>query len=508
MSRYFLKFILFLFICTIPLKNSFAQLGDLIHHFNDPTLYQSAKYGSSIAAQGQNIIIGAYSTDGGSVYIYDYTSNLLLTQINNPGSGSDQFGRSVAINDNTFLVGAASDSSSIGIAYRYNIDGTLLNTYQNPNPVEYNGFGHIVDYCGNNIVIAASSVVYLLDAETGSLIQEIIDPTLTQTASFGGDVYCSDENIVISAPYDDTVGTDSGAVYIFDALTGLLSQTIYNPNPDIQTFGASIAVNQNKILVGASDTGFGISVTSPGQAYVFNELTGDLLLTLQDPDNSIWNIFGESVDWLGNDILIGASGTDIQGNNSGAAYLFSGETGDLIHAFFGTGDVPFNDLFGHTVLGFNGEVFIGAVDEDYFLGCYTETDEWGNEYEQCDYKTSGGVDRFDAPTAALDTDGDGIINTLDIDDDNDGYNDVLDNCTLVSNNQLDTNSDGFGNACDADFNGDNIVNSLDLGLFKNAFFSTGVIDTDLNSDNLVNSLDLGLFKQLFAKQPGPSGLNP
>ena len=106
----------------------------------------------------------------------------------------------------------------------------------------------------------------------------------------------------------------------------------------------------------------------------------------------------------------------------------------------------------------------------------------------------------------VDTDLDGVLNINDIDDDNDGFNDTADNCSLVVNDQLDSDGDGFGNLCDADFNNDNIVNSLDIGPFRDTFFNTGTQTTDLNGDGIVNSLDLGLFKQLFFKPPGPSGL--
>jgi len=45
-----------------------------------------------------------------------------------------------------------------------------------------------------------------------------------------------------------------------------------------------------------------------------------------------------------------------------------------------------------------------------------------------------------------------------------------DNCILVINpNQRDTGSDGYGNLCDADFNGDVRVNTLDFGRFKQMF---------------------------------------
>ena len=100
------------------------------------------------------------------------------------------------------------------------------------------------------------------------------------------------------------------------------------------------------------------------------------------------------------------------------------------------------------------------------------------------------------------------ITDLGLDTDGDGFNDLLyDNCTLVANpNQLDTDADGYGNICDADFNNDDFVNSVDLGLFKAAFFTTGNVQEDLNGDQNVNSLDLGLFKARFLQPVGPSAI--
>ncbi len=91
------------------------------------------------------------------------------------------------------------------------------------------------------------------------------------------------------------------------------------------------------------------------------------------------------------------------------------------------------------------------------------------------------------------------------DTDADGVGDSIDNCALVYNPaQLDTNGDNIGNICDADFNGDCIVNSVDLGILKTVFFTPDA-DADLNGDGIVNAIDLGLMKTLFFLPPGPSG---
>jgi hypothetical protein len=65
-------------------------------------------------------------------------------------------------------------------------------------------------------------------------------------------------------------------------------------------------------------------------------------------------------------------------------------------------------------------------------------------------------------TDQLDSDGDGQGNACDSDDDNDGVPDGGDNCPIVANpNQLDTDGDGQGDACDSDDDGDGAPDSGD-----------------------------------------------
>ncbi len=94
------------------------------------------------------------------------------------------------------------------------------------------------------------------------------------------------------------------------------------------------------------------------------------------------------------------------------------------------------------------------------------------------------------------------------DDDGDTVRSFLDNCIFELNaDQRDTNSDGFGNVCDADLNNDGIVNAIDLGLLRLVFF-TGDADADFNGDGIVNAIDLGVLKLRFFTAPGPSGIAP
>ncbi len=91
------------------------------------------------------------------------------------------------------------------------------------------------------------------------------------------------------------------------------------------------------------------------------------------------------------------------------------------------------------------------------------------------------------------------------DTDRDGVPDSRDNCINVANaDQRDSDSDGYGDACDADADNDGIVNSVDLALVRSAFGARGPNRADVNGDGVVNSLDLAQVRRLFGTRPGPS----
>ena len=95
--------------------------------------------------------------------------------------------------------------------------------------------------------------------------------------------------------------------------------------------------------------------------------------------------------------------------------------------------------------------------------------------------------------------------------DGDGVTDDMDNCITFENPaQQDTNGDNIGNACDADLNGDCLVNFGDLAAFKAGFFPLYDPDADFDSDGSVNFGDLARLKETFfsgtTPGPGPSAL--
>lgn len=94
-----------------------------------------------------------------------------------------------------------------------------------------------------------------------------------------------------------------------------------------------------------------------------------------------------------------------------------------------------------------------------------------------------------------------------VDVDNDGVQDIDDNCTVGGNPaQRDSDNDGYGNQCDADYDQNGVVNFIDLAKLKSRFFALDA-SIDLTGDGVVNFADLSAFKKSFLRPPGPARLD-
>jgi hypothetical protein len=108
------------------------------------------------------------------------------------------------------------------------------------------------------------------------------------------------------------------------------------------------------------------------------------------------------------------------------------------------------------------------------------------------------------------------------DGDSDGVPDQFDNCSADANgplsgactgmmSQQDTDGDGYGNSCDADWDNDGVIGGTDFLLFSGSFGAmTGDAnfneDVDSDCDGTIGGTDFLLFSGQFSGSVGPSGL--
>lgn len=106
---------------------------------------------------------------------------------------------------------------------------------------------------------------------------------------------------------------------------------------------------------------------------------------------------------------------------------------------------------------------------------------------------------------------------LAIDTDGDLVDDLIDNCLLEPNgpnelsNQVDTDLDGYGNACDPDFNQDGLVTTGETGTLLTWTLTDGpipdgpdrVVDLDGDEHGTLNDLMIKWYYQVNQGTPGP-----
>ena len=107
-----------------------------------------------------------------------------------------------------------------------------------------------------------------------------------------------------------------------------------------------------------------------------------------------------------------------------------------------------------------------------------------------------------------------------VDNDADGIPNSLDNCITTPNGPLlglcsanqDANENGYGNACEADWDLDGIVGGSDFLIFSASFGATPgdpnwAPQVDSDCDNIIGGSDFLLFSGQFGGVAGPSGLS-
>ncbi|HUT94463.1 MAG TPA: Ig-like domain-containing protein [Thermoguttaceae bacterium] len=212
-----------------------ATTGALLHTFPNPTPTGTEHFGIALAEFHGDVLIGAQRhREGpdavGIVYLFDSDDGSIISTFNNPSPhNEDLFGQSVAVMDDKVLIGAFrddTDGADAGIAYLFDADGNLLKTYHNPSPEPGDRFGHTVRAMGQDVLVTAPfdrvegesrGAAYLLDGSTGEVIQRFISPTGRFNDQFGRTIAAVGSKVLVTSPYDDVAGENTGVAFLFDA---------------------------------------------------------------------------------------------------------------------------------------------------------------------------------------------------------------------------------------------------------------------------------------------------
>ena len=212
-----------------------ATTGALLRTFADPTVTEGDNFGRSVALDGDRALVGAFNDDTqganvGQAHLFDASTGALLQTFDDPTvTFGDLFGFSVALSGGRALIGAFGDDTqggNVGQAHLFEATtGTLLATFDDPSVTSFDQFGFTVALDENRALIGARlddtkgdnvGQAYLFDATSGVLLAMLDDPTPTSSDKFGSSVALEGERVLIGARDDDTQGGNVGQAHLFD----------------------------------------------------------------------------------------------------------------------------------------------------------------------------------------------------------------------------------------------------------------------------------------------------
>ena len=188
-------------------------------------------FGAPLSVGSGRIVIGSQFDDdngsnSGSAYIFDLDGNQLAKITASDGAASDYFGVSVAIGSGRIVVGSPYDDdngSNSGSAYIFDLDGNQLAKITASDGAANDQFGASVAVGSGRIVVGAyrdddngtdSGSAYIFDLD-GNQLSKITASDAAADDLFGYTVVVGSGRIVVSSPYDDDDGSNSGSAYIY-----------------------------------------------------------------------------------------------------------------------------------------------------------------------------------------------------------------------------------------------------------------------------------------------------
>ena len=259
--------------------------------------------------------------------------------------GGEEFGRVISASGDWLIVGAPFDADfgvSAGSAYVHQKQGTgWIQTQKlfSSDGGSSDQFGYAVGISGDIAVVTAiadfpmgifaagSAYVFERSGATWVETTKLFANDASPEDHFGQAVAISGNRIVFGVPHDDPAGSGSGSAYVFEKTGGVWAQTAkLTPNglAPADTFGFSVAIEGDTIVVGSLGDEGPSGEGNTGSAYVFEFSMGSWIEKQKlIPSDPAWDqSFGASVSVSGATLLVGAGTDSTSGSNSGSVYAF------------------------------------------------------------------------------------------------------------------------------------------------------------------------------------------
>jgi predicted outer membrane repeat protein len=314
-------------------------------------------FAQSIAIDGDTIVVGSFEpmySHEGMAYIYGRNQGgtnawgLVTTLQAHDPFIYRYFGSSVAINGDTVVIGAPGNDDSfgaeVGAAYVFERNQGGVNQWGEAAKLSaadsrnWDLFGQAVAIDGDTIAVGAprdtsvdsrpgATYTFERNVSGSSAWQQIARLEASDSSSkneFGAAVALNGDTLVVGA-------VPVGAAYIYQRDAGgsrhwgERKKLMASDNPGGAAFGYAVAVQNDRIAVGATDAV--LADYQGGAAYVYDRNAGGIdnwgeqtrLLPHNEPD---YGAFGSAVALRADEVLVGAYNYQYQINNTGAAFAF------------------------------------------------------------------------------------------------------------------------------------------------------------------------------------------
>lgn len=294
-----------------------------------------ARFGESVDISGHHALVGSFkdfagSTTSGSAYFFEYTASSTSgggwEQVDmvwpEDGQAADWFGRAVAISGDRAVVGAPGASATSvgsGAAYLYERRGARWEA-----------------------------------------VQKLTTDVMSQGSNMGWPVALHGDVVLLGARFDNQLADDAGAVFVFEydgAGWVHTAKLLASDGAEDDQFGVSVAVSDDRILVGARNNG----TNEQGAAYLFERgLLGWVEVhKFEASDAASGDYFGSACDIDGDVVVVGAYGD----NQHGAAYVYELAGQDWAETKLVPDDIPGGSFFGSSV-SISGDLILGGSNRD------------------------------------------------------------------------------------------------------------------------------------------------
>lgn len=311
-------------------ENSWEEMAKIIASDGDT----DDQFGSSVGIYGDYAVIGAWNDQigvnyaQGSAYVFRRSGDTWIQQtklVASDGQDGDAFGNSVAISGNKAIIGMLKNDG--GRAYIFRRDGDVWTQEAKLSPASLlnDFYGEYVDISGDYAIVSrrgedfgpglpnGAVYIYYYDGIKWGL-QEKITLTNPDVESFGTSVAISDNYAVIGAMYEDVNGNlFQGAAYVYErsgSSWNFQKRLLAEDNGFEAHFGGDVSISGENIVVGAYKDNY-----NKGAAYVFSLQSSSWIQTnkLLASDQTNFHNLGTRVAILGDYISV-ASGTNPNGN--------------------------------------------------------------------------------------------------------------------------------------------------------------------------------------------------